>query len=659
MASQAGPQSSQQQSNPLTKKLNKVLSSRLDSDKELLEALQGLSAFFTDNSLRTRRNLRGDIERRSLAINEEFAAQFTDVKKQLDGIHEEVQEMSRCCADMSKRLQSVKSHTSDLISQTSKLRAEGSTLDLKLDVANSFNSMYLLTNDEMQSLRGAKSANGDIERGFFMALGRVKEIHGDCKSLLRVNHQNAGLEIMESMALHQEAAFEKLYRWSQSESRSLTGDSPEISSLFCLAAGALQDRPVLFKYAMEEVAISRRAAVVRCFIDALTRGGVGGTPRPIELHSHDPLRYVGDMLAWLHQALAMEKEMLLALVDKVEQQVATSAIQLTLRNIAEGICRPFKVRVEQVLVNQPGPVIVYQLAGLLYFYHSTISVLLAAESEESTAKTLATDGKPSTSILATLMELRQLAQKMFFNNLTIHASKLLEKVELPTANLSPPTALTETLTLLKSILLSQDVTVVPLEARQEDFTKILSCLLDPLLQVCALSASTLKKSAEMAVFLINCIYQIESTLAIFEFSDTRVEALKGQTEAHMDTLVHEQMSFILTKVGLADIYNTIQQVPADVQLSSLPGMDPATVGNALINFDSFLSAPDNSLLPEVKLLYSSKIRESVHNNAAKSICQVYRVIYSALSSPDASEEYRQGGVGLGRTPEQVSALLVL
>lgn len=36
--------------------------------------------------------------------------------------------------------------------------------------------------------------------------------------------------------------------------------------------------------------------------------GPGGTPRPIELHSHDPLRYVGDMLAWLHQAAASEKE---------------------------------------------------------------------------------------------------------------------------------------------------------------------------------------------------------------------------------------------------------------------------------------------------------------------------------------------------------------
>lgn len=47
----------------------------------MLEALKALSVFFTENILRTRRNLRGDIERRSLAINEEFAHIFKQVKE--------------------------------------------------------------------------------------------------------------------------------------------------------------------------------------------------------------------------------------------------------------------------------------------------------------------------------------------------------------------------------------------------------------------------------------------------------------------------------------------------------------------------------------------------------------------------------------------------
>ena len=47
----------------------------------MLEALKSLSTFFTDNNLRSRRNLRGDIERRSLAINEEFVDSFKLVKE--------------------------------------------------------------------------------------------------------------------------------------------------------------------------------------------------------------------------------------------------------------------------------------------------------------------------------------------------------------------------------------------------------------------------------------------------------------------------------------------------------------------------------------------------------------------------------------------------
>ncbi|KZT00152.1 COG6-domain-containing protein, partial [Laetiporus sulphureus 93-53] len=55
---------------------------------------------------------------------------------------------------------------------------------------------------------------------------------------------------------------------------------------------------------------TRQAMLLTAFTDALTRGGPGGLPRPIELHAHDPLRYVGDLLAWVHQAIAAEREFL-------------------------------------------------------------------------------------------------------------------------------------------------------------------------------------------------------------------------------------------------------------------------------------------------------------------------------------------------------------
>ena len=47
----------------------------------MLEALKALSTFFTENNLRSRRNLRSDIEKRSLAINEDFLTAFQAVKE--------------------------------------------------------------------------------------------------------------------------------------------------------------------------------------------------------------------------------------------------------------------------------------------------------------------------------------------------------------------------------------------------------------------------------------------------------------------------------------------------------------------------------------------------------------------------------------------------
>ena len=63
-------------------------------------------------------------------------------------------------------------------------------------------------------------------------------------------------------------------------------------------------------------------------MDALTRGGPGGLPRPIEIHAHDPLRYVGDMLAWVHQSIAGEREFLESLFGvKGERRMVGSVRQ--------------------------------------------------------------------------------------------------------------------------------------------------------------------------------------------------------------------------------------------------------------------------------------------------------------------------------------------
>ncbi|XP_073651203.1 conserved oligomeric Golgi complex subunit 6 isoform X3 [Tursiops truncatus] len=536
---------SAQTNNPLSRKLRKILDTRLDNDKEL------------------------------------------------ESIHEDVQAMNSCCQDMTCRLQAAKEQTQDLIIKTTKLQAESQTLEIRAQVADAFLSKFQLTSDEMSLLRGTRE--GPITEDFFKALGRVKQIHNDVKVLLRTNQQTAGLEIMEQMALLQETSYERLYRWAQSECRALTQESCDISPVLTQAMEALQDRPVLYKYTLDEFGTARRSTVVRGFIDALTRGGPGGTPRPIEMHSHDPLRYVGDMLAWLHQATASEKEHLEALLKHVTTQGVEENIQEVVGHITEGVCRPLKVRIEQVIVAEPGAVLLYKISNLLKFYHHTISGIV---------------GNSATTLLTTIEEMHLLSKKIFFSSLSLHASKLMDKVELPPPDLGPSSALNQTLMLLREVLASHDSSVVPLDARQADFVQVLSCVLDPLLQMCTVSASNLG-TADMATFMVNSLYMMKTTLALFEFTDRRLEMLQFQIEAHLDTLINEQASYVLTRAGVSYIYNTIQQhKPEQGPLANFPNLDSVALKAAMVQFDRYLSAPDNLLMPQLNFLLSATVKQT-------------------------------------------------
>uniref|UniRef100_G3PDU9 Conserved oligomeric Golgi complex subunit 6 n=1 Tax=Gasterosteus aculeatus aculeatus TaxID=481459 RepID=G3PDU9_GASAC len=606
------PNAHTQPNNPLSRKLNKILETRLDNDKEMLEALKALSVFFTDNSLRTRRNLRGDIERRSLSINEDFARIFKDVKEALESVNEDVQAMSACSEEMTNRL---------------KVRCEKTIvfihrLELRAQVAQAFLAKFQLSNEEMATLRGSRDAP-------------ITEV---ISSSLRTNQQTAG--IMEQMAVLQETSYEQLYRWAQNDCRGLTQESCDVSPVLTQAMEALQDRPVLYKYTLDEFGTARRCAVVRGFIDALTRGGQGGTPRPIEMHSHDPMRYVGDMLAWLHQATASEKEHLEALLKQVTLPGVEENLQEVVAHITEGVCRPLKVRIEQVIVAEPGAVLLYKLSNLLKFYHHTISSII---------------GTSVASLLITIEEMHILSKKMFFNSLSLHASRLMDKVELPPVDLGPTASLTQTLSLLREVLASHDSSVVPLDARQADFAQVLSCILDPLLQLCTVSASNLG-TADMATYMVNSLYVMKTTLALFEFTDKRLEMLEFQIEAHLDTLINEQASYVLTRAGLSYIYSCVQQHSAEQgPLSLLPSMESSSVKAAMVQFDRYLSSPDTLVMPQLNFLLSAAIKEQIFRQSTELVCRAYGEVHAALSSP--ANSYKDPENLLPRSPQQVQTLL--
>lgn len=618
--------------NPLTRKLNKILATKVENDPPTLEALKVLSEFFTDNTLQRRRNLRSDIEGRSLQINEEFCKAVGSVKQKLDGVTAEVTAIQQLYEEMREQLRSAQTHMSALLNQTSRLKAEMQTLDMKKVMASKFVQRFQLSADEIKIIRGSR--NKEIDASFFEVLAHVRQIHTDCKILLRSSQQRAGMEIMESMGMHLEGAYEQLYHWTQSKCRLLTGDFPEMPVLVQHAMKELQERPILLKYCVDELIIARRSALVRCFIDALTRGGASGTPQPIELHSHDTLRYIGDIFGWLHQAMATEKDLLLLLYDNDKTAIVSS-----LSAITDGVCRPLRVRVEQVIVSQAsGIVVCYKLANLLRFYSGLMPSFLNSTS----------------SMLTTCKEMEQLSVKVFYTSIHNYTTKLLNRIEEPPHDLSATESLTESLVLLKEILASRDASLIPMDIQQDDLNTIVSSILDPLQQYCSESATRLD-AVDMATYLTNCLYLMHSTISVYEFTDQHLEGLQAQLSAHTDTLVHQQASRFLVNSGLGPIHDAIHTKSSSIKLSEMEGMDPGTVKASIVLFRKFLSDPYRYLMPQIQLLLSPRLREDVQKKAKHLVVLAYEDIYKALHEPvnsyDDIESFKL------QPPEQVKALL--
>eukprot|EP00879_Flechtneria_rotunda_P009830 GHRR01010282.1.p1 GENE.GHRR01010282.1~~GHRR01010282.1.p1 ORF type:complete len:398 (+),score=135.87 GHRR01010282.1:1055-2248(+) len=357
-------------------------------------------------------------------------------------------------------------------------------------------------------------------------------------------------------------------RWVQAECRSIGEyDAPEVDPTLTAAVTALRDRPVLFRYCAEEVAGARHGALFQRFIVALTRGGPGGLPRPIEIHAHDPRRYVADMLAWVHQALCGEREFVVALfgsgggssddsrtasdsgadgtVSGQQQgaalaESASAAGELLtpavlLDRIFESVCRPLRVRIEQVLMMSPPLLLCYQLGQLTLFYHSLVVNVLG--SKAALSQTLGACG--------------ELANRTFLEQLRVFGERMLRTPPPPPPDLTPPTQVTQTLQLLSDIITAYEGSLqhssIPTSSTNSEeptafsegsvaniasaavvtLDAILNAVLVPLLEMVKRSAEALSpdsparlddggKLDPMAyrVYIINCMAACQATLAV-------------------------------------------------------------------------------------------------------------------------------------------------
>jgi hypothetical protein len=627
-------------SNALQNRITAVLSASY-ADLEIRDALGVFDDRKLGNTAEARRNLRLDVQEELIQCNGEIVQDFGQVAQQLKRIGAAITSLNDSCAEMRKHITAANRETGPMLDEAKVILDGKAQVEGKKQLLDAFNAHFVLSEQDQATLT---SSTEPVNDEFFRILTRVKKIHQDSHILLGSENQRLGLEILEQSSKQVNGAYQKLYRWVQREFKSLDLENPQISTAIRRALRVLAERPTLFQNCLDFFAEARENVLSNNFYAALTGAPVDPDHpvmgKAIELSAHDPLRYVGDMLAWAHSATVSEREALEVLFiadgDEIAKSIALgiesepwtrpdedadsdtpafdgkqSLNQLVDRDLA-GVFRQLKQRVEQVVQSHQDATLAYRISNLLTFYTSIFSSLLS----------------PTSALLATLSPLASTALRAFKTSTRDHLASLQTSTHpISPTDLAPPDFLTDALTTLQTLMSSFSTSHTATASEEETFAPILQEALHPYLAGCASLARTLQ-TPHAQIFLLNCSLATLAALKPFAFTTAQATTLRADIETNTSTLREATYAFLLSTSGLAPLLS-IQDFRADSS-----NKDIETLADAGRKLDDFLPAATENARSFLAQLQEQNIVRGVVEDAAERFCEVFEEIEERIVKGD-------------------------
>jgi hypothetical protein len=547
---------------------------------------------------------------------------------------------------MRSHIAAANQETGPLLDEAGNLLKQKKEVEVKQQILHAFRSHFIISEEESSILT---STALPVNEEFFQTLTKVKKIHYDCQVLLGTEDQRLGLEVLEQSSKQLNSAFQKLYRWVQLEFKTLDLENPQINASVRRSLRVLAERPTLFQACLDFFAEAREHILSDSFHAALT-GSTSDTAtfaaKPIEFQAHDPLRYVGDMLAWAHSATVSEREALEVLFISDGEEIKRSIQaglesepwlrgdsdedvfdgrralnQLVTRDLT-GVIRLLRQRTEQVIQSHDDATLAYKIANLIRFYKSTFVKLLGQASE----------------ILDVFTTLEESALRQFRGNMRDHVAAVQSEITLAPADLSPPDFLEEALQMLRALAKSYDTSIATtLDDREDGFQSVLSEALDPFLGGCENLQKGLH-SPESDIFAVNCLLAAKGVLAGYAWADERVSEMDDTISEHITKLVEYQHDYLTYTSGLTSLLEALSHTSDTTEsLKGIPELE-AFKPEALIatsqQLDEFLPSALIDAAENIKRLRDRKMVHDITEEAARRFCEDFEFVESKILAAD-------------------------
>jgi len=510
----------------------------------------------------------------------------------------------------------------------------------------------------------------------------------------------SAMRMVENLASKQDRAFERLYHFLHSRldlSHASVAHVPTSSSAAPQPVAKIQDGmdetllhpfirrsivvlyqvPAYYKHTLELIATSRRAEVTRKFLLALT-SGYDGMP-PIEMKAHDPVNYVGDMLAFMFRTTSVESELARGLfADKAssenedsEENVGLTASQV-LNDIVSGVARPLRSRLSQVissLARRPDDEkdetvgvlheeeagtartrlgSLYSICGLLLFYHSAMEK--AAKKLEPASLDNTAQGSTN-QLVQSLVECLSEGANAYATSLKVYVATLESLASL--SNASKASVASEVVIRLCQVRNASPGYGIEADGIQEETYRVLALeflcdtIMEPVLPCCLqLGDAVAMKTA------LNAMKKIGLGGTCASKWDT---IISGKEQMMIDAEITSDTKNVLEDCGLGQIQNAIVSMEAvyveGMTASSHPGLSEDSMQGAIKVFYAMLYDPP---IPSYGSINDPVLRKYARNKVAENVAAVYSNIYELVKSEKGGYENYSF---LTYDPSQINSML--
>ena len=565
-------------------------------------------------------------------------------------VGEAIQKIKTSCASMRSDILASKEETETILRERAVLTREKETINTQQEVLDTFRAHFNLSESQILTL---SSTAEPVDDNFFSALAYTRKVHRDSQVLLGFDNQKLGLEILDQSSKLLNSAFQRLYKWVLDEFQSIDFENPQISSSLRRSLRVLAEKPSLFQSCLGSFGEDREMKISEGFLDALTGSlrdsGAANTAHPIEYSAHDPLRYVGDMLAWIHSAAVSENDALETLFIPDVEELAKNyksgtenepwlqqdnnpitfdgreVLRDLVKRALEGAAKLVRQKVEEVMHSNEDAITSFKVANLIKFYEITFSKLLGDRSV----------------LLEIIQNLETLALRHFGADMRDSLATMQTEVNSPPADLSPPLQLGDSLDTLKTLLISCETSLTTSDDRERKLSLVFKNALDPFINMCEQLSEGLAEP-QTHMFVLNCYFSVKDVLAPFPFTREKISRISQNIDNRAQKLAEYQHQHMLEASGLIDLHEAVVNLTDSKEdlekLSTLDILKPEPLSEASEALDEFLPSGFMNELENIKQLRNAEMAQTITKRAADMFCEDFELIESRLIAADAVKE---------------------